>query len=49
MPGDARYHLLAVDVLRVRAGRVTEIVTFDRAVLTYFDLPATLVATEGPT
>jgi len=42
LPGDAGYELLAVDVLRVRGGLVTEIVTFDRAVLTYFDLPRSM-------
>ncbi len=46
-PGDAAYELLAIDVLQVRDGVVTEIVTFDRAVFKYFDLPATLGAREG--
>lgn len=46
-PGDAGHELLALDVLRVRDGVVTDIVTFDRAVLTYFDLPATLGAMDG--
>ena len=46
-PGDAAYELLAIDVLRVRDGVITEIVTFDRAVVQYFDLPATLSATDG--
>src|ERR671934_249832 len=41
-PGDAAYEPLAIDVLRVRDGVVTEIVTFDRAVFEHFDLPATL-------
>lgn len=47
LSGDAEYTLLAVDVLRVQDGVVTEIVTFDRSVLAYFDLPATLGATES--
>jgi len=38
---------MAIDVLRVRDGVVTEIVTFDRAVFKNFDLPATLGATVG--
>ena len=46
-PGDDAYQPLAIDVLRVRDGVVTEIVTFDRAVFKYFDLPATLGATVG--
>jgi RNA polymerase sigma-70 factor (ECF subfamily) len=46
-PGDAAYEPLAIDVLRVRDGVVTEIVTFDRAVFKHFDLPATLGATVG--
>ena len=46
-PGDAAYEPLAIDVLRVRDGVVTEIVTFDRAVFKHFDLPATLDATVG--
>ena len=46
-PGDAAYEPLAIDVLRVRDGVVTEIVTFDRAVFRHFDLPATLDATVG--
>jgi len=41
-PGDTAYQPLAIDVLRVRDGVVTEIVTFDSAVFTYFDLPTTL-------
>ena len=46
-PGDAAYEPLAIDVLRVRDGVVTEIVTFDRTVFQLFDLPATLGATVG--
>ncbi len=46
-PGDAAYELLALDVLRIRDGVVTEIVTFDGSVLEYFDLPATLDAAAG--
>ncbi len=46
-PGEAVYEPLAIDVLRVRDGVVTEIVTFDRAVFMHFDLPATLDATVG--
>jgi RNA polymerase sigma-70 factor (TIGR02960 family) len=45
-PGDAVYEPLAIDVLRVRDGVVTDIVTFDRAVFRYFDLPATLAAAD---
>ena len=44
-PGDAAYEPLAIDVLRVRGGLVTEIVTFDRTMFRHFDLPATLGAT----
>ena len=43
-PGDAAYEPLAIDVLRVQDGVVTEIVTFDGAVFEHFDLPATLGA-----
>jgi RNA polymerase sigma-70 factor (ECF subfamily) len=46
-PGDAAYELLAIDVLQVRDGVVTEIVTFDRGVLKHFDLPATLDPAVG--
>jgi RNA polymerase sigma-70 factor (ECF subfamily) len=46
-PGDAAFEPLAIDVLRVRDGVVTEIVTFDRAVFRHFDLPATLGAAAG--
>ena len=46
-PGDALYELLAIDVLQLRDGVVTEIVTFDRGVLKYFTLPVTLGATAG--
>jgi len=46
-PGDAAYEPLAIDVLRVQDGVVTEIVTFDRAVFRHFDLPAALPATVG--
>jgi RNA polymerase sigma-70 factor (ECF subfamily) len=41
-PGDEGYEPLAIDVLRLQAGVVTDIVTFDRTVFTHFDLPATL-------
>src|SRR5689334_11752726 len=47
-PGDAAYEPLAIDVLRVQDGVVTEIVTFDGAVFGQFGLPATLGATAGP-
>ena len=43
-PGDAAYRPLAIDVLRVQDGVVTEIVTFDGALFDRFDLPATLGA-----
>ena len=46
-PGDTVYEPLAIDVLRVQDGVVTEIVTFDRAMFPHFDLPATLDATVG--
>src|SRR5918998_662288 len=46
-PGDAAYEPLAIDVLRVQDGVVTEIVTFDGAVFEQFDLPATLSAAVG--
>ena len=46
-PGDAAYEPLAIDVLQIRDGLVTEIVTFDRSVFTYFDLPATVGAEVG--
>jgi RNA polymerase sigma-70 factor (TIGR02960 family) len=46
-PGDAAYEPLAIDVLRVQDGVVTEIVTFDGAVFEHFDLPATLSAAGG--
>lgn len=41
-PGDVAYEPLAIDVLRVQDGAVTEIVTFGSAVFEHFDLPATL-------
>ena len=47
-PGDAAYAPLAIDVLRVRDGLVTEIVTFGSAVFEHFDLPATLSTAGGP-
>jgi RNA polymerase sigma-70 factor (ECF subfamily) len=43
-PGDAAFQPLAMDVLRVRDGVVTEIVTFGGAIFRHFDLPATLGA-----
>ena len=46
-PGDAMYEPLAIDVLRVQDGVVTEIVTFDGAVFDHFDLPTTLSAAVG--
>src|ERR671937_325681 len=46
-PGDATYQPLAIDVLRVQSGVVTEIVTFDRAVFKHFELPAMLSAADG--
>ena len=45
--GRRRYEPLAIDVLRVQDGVVTEIVTFDGAVFEHFDLPATLSAAVG--
>lgn len=41
-PGDVAYEPLAIDVLRVQDGAVTEIVTFGSAAFEHFDLPATL-------
>ena len=41
-PGDAAFEPLAIDILRVRDGAVSEIVTFDRSVFERFALPATL-------
>src|ERR671914_406059 len=46
-PGDAAYEPLALDVLRVRDGVLTEIVVFDGALFEHFDLPATLSAAVG--
>ena len=46
-PGDAAYEPLAIDVLRVQDGVVTEIVTFGGAVFEHFNLPATLSAAVG--
>ncbi len=46
-PGDTVYLPLAIDVLRVQDGVVTEIVTFDGALFEHFDLPATLGAAAG--
>jgi RNA polymerase sigma-70 factor (ECF subfamily) len=46
-PGDAVYEPLAIDVLRVQHGLVTEIVTFGAAVFEHFDLPAMLDAADG--
>jgi RNA polymerase sigma-70 factor, ECF subfamily len=46
-PGDAAHEPLAIDVLRVRDGAVTEIVTFGGAVFEHFALPATLSAAVG--
>ena len=43
-PGDAAYEPLAMDVLRLRDGVVTEIVTFDGTLFGHFGLPATLGA-----
>jgi hypothetical protein len=44
---DGAYEPLAIDVLRVHDGVVTEIVTFGGAVFEHFDLPATLSAAVG--
>lgn len=41
-PGNDIHVPLAIDVLRVRDGLVTEIVTFDRTVFRHFGLPGTL-------
>lgn len=40
-PGDAEFRALAVDVLRIRRGRIIE---FDRAVFPSFGLPETVAA-----
>lgn len=42
MPGDVTFQPLTLDVLQIRDGVVTEIVTFGRAVFEHFALPATL-------
>jgi RNA polymerase sigma-70 factor (ECF subfamily) len=41
-PGDSEFRALAVDVLRARHGLITEITTFDGAVVASFGLPETL-------
>lgn len=46
-PGDAVYEPLALDVLQVQDGVVTEIVTFGRTLFEHFDLPAMLSAADG--
>lgn len=46
-PGETVYEPLAIDVLHVQDGVITEITTFDSAVFEYFDLPTTLGSTEG--
>lgn len=43
-PCDAAHEPLAIDVLRVQDGVVTEIVTFGSSVFEHFDLPATVGA-----
>jgi RNA polymerase sigma-70 factor (TIGR02960 family) len=43
-PGEVAYEPLAIDVLRVQDGVVTEIVTFDGALFEHFELPATIAA-----
>ena len=43
-PGDAAHEPLALDVLQVRDGVITEIVAFDCALFEHFDLPATVGA-----
>lgn len=46
-PGDAVYEPLALDVLQVQDGVVTEIVTFGRTLFEHFDLPVMLSAADG--
>ena len=41
-PGDDAYRALAIDVLRVEGGRVTDIITFGPSVFATFGLPSTL-------
>jgi RNA polymerase sigma-70 factor (ECF subfamily) len=41
-PGDPAFRALAIDVLRVQDGLVTDIVTFDGALVERFDLPPAL-------
>ena len=43
-PGDEAFRALALDVLRLQDGVVTEIVTFDGEVFARFGLPASLEA-----
>jgi RNA polymerase sigma-70 factor (TIGR02960 family) len=47
-PGDPAYEPLAIDILRVQDGMITEITTFGREVIEYFDLPAMISTTVGP-
>ncbi|WP_347354790.1 RNA polymerase subunit sigma-70 [Intrasporangium sp.] len=46
-PGGAAYEPLAVDVLRVQDGLVTEVVIFGAAMFRHFDLPARLGERDG--
>jgi RNA polymerase sigma-70 factor (ECF subfamily) len=46
-PGESAYQPLAIDVLRVQDGVITEIVTFGREIFEHFHLPATLSAADG--
>ena len=46
-PGDIVFEPLAIDVLQVHNGVITEIATFDSEVFDYFNLPISLDATDG--
>ena len=41
-PGDATFRPFKLDVLRVRAGQIAEITTFDATLFAAFGLPPTL-------
>ena len=45
-PGDSSWRALALDVLRIEEGVITEIVTFGPDVFASFDLPLTMAARE---
>ena len=45
-PGDSMWRAMALDVLRVEEGLITEIVTFAPDVFACFDLPLTMAASD---